>query len=174
MGTFVKRPLVPRSTTRWNHHWVASLYRAYTLSTTTFHCGMAAQYGKMVTRDVIPPWAETMVSNAGCHPAGGLKRLSLFNQTACRRKLSDTERTFVIHFPHNCFYAYCTGVKTDQPSSSSVFILYISHNFNRPSNSDFGYIGEGGSPQQVTQFTLCGIYTQVQGITVLHLIQRTR
>jgi neurofibromin 1 len=39
---------------------------------------MAAQYGKMVMRDVIPPWAETMVSYAGCHPARGLKRLKLY------------------------------------------------------------------------------------------------
>jgi hypothetical protein len=32
---------------------------------------MAAQYGKMVMRDVIPSWEETMVSYAGCHPALG-------------------------------------------------------------------------------------------------------
>jgi hypothetical protein len=38
---------------------------------------MAAQYGKMAMRDVIPPWAETMVSYVGCHPARGLKRLKL-------------------------------------------------------------------------------------------------
>jgi hypothetical protein len=31
---------------------------------------MTAQYGKIVMRDVIQPWAETMVSNAASHPAG--------------------------------------------------------------------------------------------------------
>jgi hypothetical protein len=36
---------------------------------------MAAQYGKMAMRDIIPPWAETMVSYAGYHPARGSKRL---------------------------------------------------------------------------------------------------
>jgi hypothetical protein len=36
---------------------------------------MAAQYGKMVKRDVIPPWAEMMVSYAGCHPAGGIEKV---------------------------------------------------------------------------------------------------
>jgi hypothetical protein len=38
---------------------------------------MAAQYGKMKMRDVIPPWAETMAGYAGCHPAGGSKRLKV-------------------------------------------------------------------------------------------------
>jgi hypothetical protein len=38
---------------------------------------MAAQYGKMVMQDAIPPWAETMVSYAGCHLTGGSKRLTV-------------------------------------------------------------------------------------------------
>jgi hypothetical protein len=74
-----------------------------------------------------------------------------------------------------------------QRGSSSAFALYIerfayycSFYFApfRPSNSDFGYIEEGESTGGYT-FTPCvgsfacpGIDTRVQGISVLHLIQR--
>jgi hypothetical protein len=36
---------------------------------------MAAQYGKMAKRDVIPPWAETMVNYVGWIPPGDRKGL---------------------------------------------------------------------------------------------------
>jgi hypothetical protein len=70
-------------------------------------------------------------------------------------------------------------------SSSSAFALYIERfayycGFYlapfRPSNSDFGSIEEGEATAGYT-FTPCvgpGIDTQVQGILVLRLIQRTR
>jgi hypothetical protein len=53
---------------------VQSVYIEYNIAV-QHSTGMAAQYGKMAMRDVIPPWAETMVRYAGCHPAGGSKRL---------------------------------------------------------------------------------------------------
>jgi hypothetical protein len=60
-----------------------------------------------------------------------------------------------------------------------ITAVFISCHF-RPSNSDFGYIEEGESTAGYT-FTPCvgsfacpGIDTQVQGISVLRLIQRTR
>jgi hypothetical protein len=58
---------------------------------------MAAQYGKMAKRDVIPPWAETMVSYAGCHPAGGSKRLRFLDLKERPSILSETPCTCMFH-----------------------------------------------------------------------------
>jgi hypothetical protein len=44
---------------------VQSLYVEYNIAVQHSPAGMAARYGKMKMRDVIQPWAETMVSYAG-------------------------------------------------------------------------------------------------------------
>jgi hypothetical protein len=55
---------------------VQSIYIEYNIAVQHSTYNMAAQYGKMAKRDVIPPWAETMVNYAECHPAGGSIRVA--------------------------------------------------------------------------------------------------